>query len=202
MRYPEPGKAKTRLIPALGAAGAADLYREMAEYTLAQVQALQKQKAIEVEIRFAGGTQNCMEGWLGKHWKYVSQGEGDLGDRMGRSFQDAFQDGMQRTVIIGTDCPEVDSAVLDSAFQALHHYDLVIGPATDGGYYLIGQRHPMPEIFSQIPWSTSEVFEKTMTIVETLGITISCLPMLSDVDYPSDLAIWEKAKQTSTTRFL
>lgn len=194
-RYPEAGKAKTRLIPALGTEGAAMLYRKMAEHTLAQIQPLQKQRAIDIEVRFTGGSQEQMQRWLGNHLRYVPQGEGDLGDRMQRSLEEAFHVGIQRTVIIGTDCPELNTVLLEKAFQALHQHDLVIGPAIDGGYYLIGQRHFIPDVFSNIPWSTPEVFPLTLKMAEALGVKVTCLPMLSDVDYPDDLPIWEQANQ-------
>ncbi|MHC5727037.1 MAG: TIGR04282 family arsenosugar biosynthesis glycosyltransferase, partial [Nostoc sp.] len=111
-RYPEPGKTKTRLIPALGSVGAANLQRQMTEYTIFQVQELQKAIGISVEVRFTGGDSQLMQDWLGLDLLYQSQGEGDLGSRMARSLGNAFQSGAEQVIIIGTDCPGVNAQIL------------------------------------------------------------------------------------------
>ncbi len=191
-RYPEPGKAKTRLIPALGAEGAADLHRQMANHTLVQVQALQFQHPLCVEVRFAGGNRDLMQRWLGTDLMCTVQGEGDLGDRMARSFQSAFNAGVDRALTIGTDCPDLNAALLDQAFCQLQHHDLVLGPASDGGYYLIGLRRLIPQLFIGIEWSTAMVLERTLAIAAELNLSVALLPVLSDVDYPADLEIWER----------
>ncbi|PZV09078.1 MAG: hypothetical protein DCF22_19105 [Leptolyngbya sp.] len=191
-RYPEAGKAKTRLIPALGAEGAATLHQQMADYTLIQVQALQFQHPLCVEVRFAGGDRDLMQRWLGTDLMYTVQGEGDLGDRMARSFQSAFNSGVQRAIIIGTDCPDLDESLLEQAFCKLQQQDLVLGPASDGGYYLIGLRRWIPQLFVNIEWSTASVLERTLAIAAELNLSVALLPILSDVDYPADLEIWER----------
>ena len=191
-RYPETGKAKTRLIPALGAEGAAALHRRMADHTLVQVQALQFQHPLCVEVRFSGGDRDLMQRWLGTDLMYTVQGEGDLGDRMGRSFQSAFDASVDRAVIIGTDCPDLNATLLDQAFRELQHHDLVLGPASDGGYYLIGLRRLIPQLFIGMEWSTATVLERTLEIAAELNLSVALLPVLSDVDYPADLEIWER----------
>ncbi|MBW4514050.1 MAG: TIGR04283 family arsenosugar biosynthesis glycosyltransferase [Timaviella obliquedivisa GSE-PSE-MK23-08B] len=190
-RYPRPGKAKTRLIPALGAEGAANLQRQMTEHTLAQVKKLDP--SISVEIWFADDCleQGQMQEWLGTEWVYQPQGEGDLGDRLINAFQTAFAAGMERVVIIGTDCPGLDADRLSQAFQALQNHDLVLGDATDGGYYLIGLQRSIPELFKEIPWGTSAVRQQTVAIASQLGLTVAHLPALSDIDYPEDLPVWQ-----------
>lgn len=194
-RYPIPGTAKTRLIPALGAAGAADLSRQLTEHTLTQIHACQSQYPdLQVEIRFAGGTSDQMQTWLGPTWRYTPQGDGDLGDRLARSVQAAIAAGATRTVIVGTDCPELDAACLQQAFHALTTHDLVLGPALDGGYYLIGLRQDWPELFQNIAWSTAAVCAQTIAIGQQLGLAIACLPTLSDIDEPADLAIWQRVQ--------
>jgi len=100
-RFPVPGEAKTRLIPALGAEGAADLQREMTEHTVRQA----RKTGAEIEIRYTGGSQQQMLDWLGDDLQYADQGGGDLGERMTRAFQEHFDSGAQRVVIIGSDCP-------------------------------------------------------------------------------------------------
>lgn len=193
-RYPEPGKAKTRLIPALGAETAADVYRQMAEYTLAQIKPLQQKRSLMVEVWFAGGDCDQMEAWLGEGLRYQRQPEGDLGDRMLQAFQSALKNGVNAAVIIGTDCPELTNALLVEAFQALQQTDVVLGPAADGGYYLIGLRRVIPDLFQTIAWSTDRVFQQTVAIVEKLNRSLTVLPMLTDVDRPEDLPIWERIK--------
>jgi len=192
-RYPEPGKTKTRLIPVLGTIGAANLQREMSEYTIFQVQELQKIIDISVEVRFAGGDLQLMEDWLGLDLVYQSQGEGDLGLRMARSLFDAFQSGAEKVIIIGTDCPGVNAQILATAFEKLHAFDVVIGPAIDGGYYLIGLRQSIPELFVNIEWGTAQVFQKTVDIAQKLSLSQVNLPPLADIDRPEDLPIWEQA---------
>ncbi|PSB26682.1 TIGR04282 family arsenosugar biosynthesis glycosyltransferase [Stenomitos frigidus] len=191
-RYPEPGKAKTRLIPALGAEAAADIHRHMTEHTLAQVKPLQQNRPLTVEVWFVGGDRAQMQTWLGDDLTYQPQPEGDLGDRMAQAFQIALESGVKATVIIGTDCPELTGAVLEQAFQALQQTDLVLGPATDGGYYLIGLRLFVPELFKTIAWSTDRVFQQTVDIASNLNLSLTNLPTLTDVDRPDDLPVWER----------
>lgn len=193
-RYPEPGKAKTRLIPALGEIGAAELHRHMAEHTLNQARDLRSQLPIAIEIQFTGGDESQMSAWLGSDLAYRQQGSGDLGDRLSQAFVSAFDRGFQSVVVIGTDCPELDASVLLTAFEQLQHHDLVLGSAADGGYYLIGLRRYVPELFQGIAWSSDRVFAQTCTIAQQLGLSVSTkLPVLRDVDYPEDLAVWKQA---------
>ncbi|MEH2259380.1 TIGR04282 family arsenosugar biosynthesis glycosyltransferase [Nostoc sp.] len=192
-RYPEPGRTKTRLIPVLGNVGAANLQREMTEHTIFQVKELQKAIDISVEVRFAGGDSQLMQDWLGLDLVYQSQGEGDLGLRMVRSLFDAFQSGAEKVIIIGTDCPGVNAQILATAFEKLHAFDLVLGPALDGGYYLIGLRQPIPQLFVNIEWGTAQVFQKTVDIAQKLNLSYVDLLPLADIDRPEDLSIWEQA---------
>lgn len=196
-RYPEPGKAKTRLIPALGAAGAAALYREMAEAAIAQARHLAAERSVSIAIQFTGSDVLPMQQWLGQDLLYQAQATGDLGDRLLQAFQTAFHQGMTATVAIGTDCPELDAWLMAKAFQELQHHDLVLGPATDGGYYLIGLRRSVPELFRGIAWSTDEVLSQTVAIAESCNLSIAYLPTLADVDRPADLAIWQRVKHPS-----
>jgi rSAM/selenodomain-associated transferase 1 len=191
-RYPEPGKTKTRLIPALGSEGAAHLQRQMTEYTVFQAQELQKLTPLTFEVRFAGGNLQLMQDWLGFALNYQSQGEGDLGERMTRSLFDAFQRSAEQVIIIGTDCPGVNSQLLATAFEQLHSFDLVVGPAIDGGYYLIGLRRLIAQLFTNISWGTSQVLQQTINIVQKLNLSHIYLPPLGDVDRPEDLPIWQQ----------
>ncbi len=190
-RYPEPGKTKTRLIPILGPEGAADLHRRMAEYTLIRMRSLKNSSTISLEIRFAGGSIEAMKNWAGPDLAYTSQGNGDLGQRMDLAFEQAFQAGMEKAVIVGTDCPGLTEDLARQAFDRLEEADVVLGPAYDGGYYLIGLKRPAAGLFQDIPWGTAEVLEKTLTAVKNLRMRVSLLSPLQDVDRPDDLAVWE-----------
>jgi len=195
-RYPEPGKTKTRLIPALGSIGAANLQRQMTEYTLFQVKQLQKLINISLEMRFAGGDLQLMQDWLGADLVYQSQGDGDLGSRMARSLYDSFQGQAKQVVIIGTDCPGLNSQILAQAFEQIYTVDLVLGPAIDGGYYLIALRRFIPELFANIDWGTSQVLQQTVDIAHKLNLSYHHLPPLADVDRPDDLTIWQRIWET------
>lgn len=187
-RYPEPGKTKTRLIPVLGAEGAAKLQRQMTEQKLAEAKKLQAINSISLEIHFTGGNQKLMQNWLG-NLTYKQQSEGDIGCRMAAAFQSAFAAGMKQVVLIGIDCPNLKAELMLDAFQALKKQDLVLGPATDGGYYLIALNYLVSELFIGISWSTAKVLEQTQNIIQKLDLAVAYLPTLNDIDRPEDLAI-------------
>ncbi len=188
-RYPEAGKTKTRMIPTLGATGAADLQRQLSEHTIHTAQILQKSRPIDLEIHFAGGDRDLMLSWLGDNHSYYPQALGDLGAKMQSAFAQAFARGKARIVTIGIDCPDLDPAILNQAFNSLKDHELVLGGAEDGGYYLIGLSKLVPELFTNINWGTDSVFATTQKIAEQLGLSIDYLPILADVDRPEDLAI-------------
>ena len=190
-RYPQPGTTKTRLIPALGAEGAAQLQQHMTEYVLAQVLEAQGRQPFSIEIHFAGGTIAQMQSWLGSKLTYRPQGAGSLGDRMGQALQAGFESGLERLVMIGADCP-LEPHHITYAFDCLRHQDLVLGPALDGGYYLIGLRCMVPELFSAIPWSTAQVLPQTLAIAQQLRLSFTCLDWLTDIDRPEDLKVWQQ----------
>ncbi len=192
-RYPQPGKTKTRLIPALGVEGAANLQRQMTEYTLSNVKKLCKSTAISFEVRFADGNLQLMQGWLGTELNYQLQGEGDLGKRMENSFLNAFNKGAQKVVIIGIDCPGVNVEVLAEAFEKIPDCDLLLGPAVDGGYYLIGLKRAIGELFTNIDWGTAKVLQQTVDIAQQLNLSVGYLRTLADVDRPEDLPIWRNS---------
>ena len=190
-RYPEPGKTKTRLIPALGPKGASDLQKHMTEHVLNRVRDLVESRPVDMEVRYEGGTQGLMEEWLGQSISYRPQGSGDLGARMARAFAEAFQQGLNRVVIMGSDCPGITEVTLGTGFDLLDEFDLVLGPAKDGGYYLIGLRQEKPELFKDIPWGTAEVRARTLEIANQLGLRWIEVEPLSDVDLVEDIEVWE-----------
>jgi rSAM/selenodomain-associated transferase 2/rSAM/selenodomain-associated transferase 1 len=188
-RYPVPGKAKTRLIPELGDEGAASLQEVMTGLVVLNSRCYAAHADANIEIRFDGVSEKKMRQWLGKGLEFNHQGDGNLGQRMNRAFQQAFQSGYERVVVIGCDCPQINDKYILAAFDALKENDMVIGPAVDGGYYLIGLRKPVPELFTCIGWGTETVFERTMAIAQDEKLKIAKLQKLSDVDCPQDLTL-------------
>lgn len=195
-RFPEPGKAKTRLIPALGPARAAELAREMTQHTLAWARELAEGYPVNIEIRFDGGDTESMATAFGNGLPYRPQGEGDLGCRMERAFDEAFLEGAHRAVIIGTDCPEITPDLILESFERLAACDLVLGPATDGGYYLIGLRADAPQLLTDIAWGSERVLEQTLHRADALSLNVSLLKTLSDVDCADDLPEWHRVRQS------
>jgi rSAM/selenodomain-associated transferase 2/rSAM/selenodomain-associated transferase 1 len=198
-RFPLAGRAKTRLIPRLGPEGAAQVQREMTEHMLARAWPLLSQRGVKLEVRFEDGSAADMRRWLGNGFSLTPQGSGDLGARLLRATTDAFNAGMQRVVVIGADCPDLDSTSLERAFSLLTDHPLVFGPAKDGGYYLVGLSEPRPELFRDIPWSTSQVLATSVARAQEAGAQPVLLPELSDVDQPADLETWDRARRASRT---
>jgi len=128
-----------------------------------------------------------MQEWLGNDIICQNQRDGDLGARMTAAFQNSFNSGVEKTAIIGTDCPGLKAEIMAQAFEELSQHDLVLGPAKDGGYYLIGLRRSIPELFGGIDWGSSEVFACTRAIAQKLDLNIAYLPTLADIDRPEDL---------------
>jgi rSAM/selenodomain-associated transferase 1 len=185
-RYPVPGLVKTRLIPALGEDGAALLHRRMTERTLETARAVAS--AIEIEVCYTDAGETRMREWLGESVSLCEQRPGDLGRRMWRAFEAAFADGAPCAVTIGADSPGLTAEHLETAFERLAEYDLVLGPAEDGGYYLIGLSRPIPQLFEGVAWSTDAVLTQTLRIADELELRASGLDVLGDVDRPEDLA--------------
>ncbi len=191
-RFPEPGKSKTRLIPALGPAGAAELHRQMVEHTLSWAKELRDYVPLSIEIRYTGRPLEPFRRWLGPRFLYSEQGDGDLGQRMLRSLQEAFRMNVKKVLLIGTDVPDLSANLAEGALILLNSSDLVLGPADDGGYYLLGLRRVIPQLFQEIPWGTEEVFRKTQQIAQAANLSYSLLPSLTDVDRPEDLPVWRR----------
>ncbi|MCA1661292.1 MAG: TIGR04282 family arsenosugar biosynthesis glycosyltransferase [Novosphingobium sp.] len=178
-RYPEPGRAKTRLIPAIGAAGAAAVQRRMTERTVAAV----RESGLPLEIRGTGAPRGAFVEWLGIE-AVADQGEGDLGARLARAGPP------YPTVFVGADAPDVTPALLREAAEALTRASAVIGPAQDGGYWLLGLARAVPEVFEGIEWSTGAVLGQTLARLAAAGIDPVVLAELADCDRPEDLARW------------
>jgi uncharacterized protein len=200
-RYPTPGRVKTRLIPALGELGAATVHRQMTEHTLLQARKLCRTREISISVYFDGNERQHMQDWLGSDLIYQAQADGDLGWRMARSISEAFQDGIDRVVIIGTDCPGLNAELMSEAFHQLLTHDLVLGPAIDGGYYAIGLRYFIPELFVGIIWGTDRVLSQTVEIANKLNLSVAYLPALADVDRPEDLPVWDRIQRATSQMY-
>jgi len=189
-RLPVPGRVKTRLIPALGPEGAATLHRAMTQHTLRWVRELQRLGGVAVEVHFTGGDKLCMLAEFGADLDYRLQPEGDLGRRLTAAFNDISEP----TVVIGTDCPDLGAREVLQAFDMLAANGVVLGPADDGGYYLIGLNRAAPPLFERIGWGTSTVLAETQSAAAANGFSMALLRTLSDVDRPEDLSIWQRAQ--------
>lgn len=186
-KAPQPGAAKTRLIPALGAQGAATLARRMLLHTLEQALAAD-----------AGPVELCMSpagddpAWQGVDLPVgitrSAQGEGDLGQRMARAVDRVTMPPGQPVLLMGTDCPALSAQRIAEAARALAQHDAVLIPVADGGYVLIGLHAPCPAIFADMAWSTPTVAARTLQRLATLGLRVWVGPMLHDIDEPADLA--------------
>ncbi len=198
-RFPVPGETKTRLTPAFSPEEAAEIHRQMTFHTICTARNCQA----TLEVRYTGGTLNDMQTWLGDDLSYTKQEGDDLGQRMMRAFQENFAAGCQRAVIIGTDCPELTDKGITYALQSLKHNDLVVGPADDGGYYLIGLRREsagkaIPALFTDIDWGTDRVLRKTLNKARQATLKVCQLTTLSDVDRPEDIDIWNRTIERSS----
>ena len=179
-RYPAAGACKTRLIPALGAQGAADLHRHLTERTVAILRA----SGCPVIVAYTGASPKEFESWLGSDVELVEQVAGDLTAKL-LAFLDPAP-----VIFFGADTPDLNQHHIASAIAGLATHEVVIGPAEDGGYYLIAMRESLPQLFSDMPWSTDQVLPETLSRLDCLGIVPLLLETLSDCDRPEDLLRW------------
>ena len=177
-RYPTPGRAKTRLIPALGADGAAALHRRLTERTLTTLTST----GFPVELRSTGASTAAFRHWLGDI-AVVAQGRGHLGQRMGRA-------AVPPAILVGADIPGLTADHIWRAADLLADHPVVIGPAHDGGYYLIGVSAPAPWLFAPMAWGTETVFATTLGRCAARHVDPAILPALADLDRPEDLGEW------------
>jgi rSAM/selenodomain-associated transferase 1 len=185
-KYPAPGCVKTRLIPVLGEEGAALLQQRLISRTLREMR-IAAGPGAALEVRYTGGTKEAFFQLFNETAPLASQGGGDIGERMHRAFLAAFGQGIKKAILFGADIPELTAHTLTRAALLLDQHDAVIGPARDGGYYLIAMRRPLPSVFEAIPWSTSGVLEATVRELKRLRLSFALIETLRDVDRPDDL---------------
>lgn len=185
-KQPVAGQVKTRLGADLGMAEAAEAYRRLTE---AVVRALPP--SLPLRVCFTPDeARNSMEAWLRplvtSALTFHPQRSGDLGSRLQHAFAEAFSAGYQRALVIGSDCLGLDAHLFARAFAALETHDAVLGPSTDGGYYLLGLRRPEARLFAGVDWSTERVLAQTRERFARLGWTHFLLPPMTDVDTLAD----------------
>lgn len=189
LKAPRPGAVKTRLAAALGPDGACEAYVQLVETLLHRLRSRP-----DVELRFApDDAAGEVRPWMRPGWRLEPQGRGDLGDRLLRAVESALHGGCDHVVVIGADCPEVSSRDIDKAGELLREgkADVVLGPASDGGYWLIALKKPMAELFLSMPWSTDRVFVETVSRAKARGLSVKELRTLTDVDQLED---WEAVR--------
>jgi len=185
IKYPEPGRVKTRLAAGIGTERAVLVYKRLVGRILEQT----APAAGDYErFIFYDPAERAADfiAWL-PHERYILQTGKDVGERMDNAVRSLFEKGARKAVITGADIPDLDSGIIRQAFEMLDRSDVVVGPARDGGYYLIGMKSPMPELFFNIQWSTGSVFSETVGRLEQLGRSCGLLPVLSDIDTAEDL---------------
>jgi len=180
-REPAAGEVKTRLAAGIGGAAAARVYAITLEHTLEA--AVESGAGVVLSLAAAPSSE-----WgLGIECTIEVQGTGDLGDRMVDAFDRRFSEGEERVIIIGSDCPLITPEHLQAAADALAENDVVLGPAVDGGYWLVAQRRPGVDLFSDIPWSSHDTLETTRRRLAGIGAAWTELEELRDVDTREDL---------------
>ena len=182
IRNPEPGRVKTRLAKTVGDDAALDVYRRLLRHTRHTAEAVSCMRFLFYADQIAPKDE-----WTGAMFSKHLQSGIDLGERMLHAFELVFEQACGQAIIIGSDCPGIDPALIESAFDKLLDNDVVIGPATDGGYYLLGLKRLHGELFRGKSWSTAAIFAQTVQDIESLGLRCAQLPVLTDVDEENDL---------------
>jgi len=187
VRNPELGKVKTRLAASLGQEKALKIYQQLLAHTLAITKNLAVQKFV-----FYEGAIAKQDLWEIHGYHQLLQKEDDLGKKMHYAFETILEKGYNKVVIIGSDCIELTQEIIRKAFDRLITNDVVIGPANDGGYYLLGIKKLFPNFFVNKKWSTGDVYETTINDFNKLELKYFELPVLIDVDTEED---WKQAKK-------
>ncbi|MEX0642787.1 MAG: TIGR04282 family arsenosugar biosynthesis glycosyltransferase [Pirellulales bacterium] len=188
-RCPEIGRCKTRLISAFGERKATLIHELLVRRTMSWMKCA-IDKGVTVEVRYAGDDLASLKllcGEVADRLCFRPQQQGDLGQRLSHASSSAFQEGALQVAIIGTDCPYLTHHFILKAFEALGDADLVLGPATDGGYYLIASAKYYADLFTDIVWSGEKVLDDTLHKASRLELTVELLECLTDVDHPKDV---------------
>lgn len=193
-KYPEPGKVKTRLGREIGFAQAAALYATLLQENLSRLTS--QPTSFELFLFYEPDTPlEAYQTWLGGYTFLPQEGE-DLGERMYRAFAHLFAQGFSQVLLVGSDIPDVHLALIAQAFALLDHQQVVLGPAEDGGYYLIGFRHQAHlHLFTAMPWSTAEVFQRTVNLLRESHLSYGLVEKRRDIDTLVDLLSFPQYQQ-------
>ena len=186
VKNPELGKVKTRLASSVGDEMALSIYKRLMHHTAI----VAKESNAKSLVFFSEQIPPNDPIWEKDQFDYYQQHDGSLGDRIEAAFEVALAK-YDKAIIIGSDCPGINPALIEEAITALDQHDVVIGPALDGGYYLLGMSALHRTLFRDINWSQSTVFNETIQSINELGLSYKALVALSDVDYEED---WEALK--------
>lgn len=186
IKNPVLGQVKTRLAETIGPEEALIVYVKLLQHTRLVANNIEAERRLYYSD---GVVQNDM--WPNDDYVKMVQSESDLGTRMQRAFERSFEDGAEKVVIIGSDCYELSPSHIEAAYKSLDRTDFVIGPAFDGGYYLLGMKQPAEFLFQDIQWSTDEVFDETRKAIISRGFTLGTLEQLRDIDDRVDLAHYQ-----------
>lgn len=193
LKAPRPGGVKTRIAHSLGPEAACAIYRELVGQVL-----LNLRNHPDLELRFTPedpqATADILT-WLRPGWTAHSQGPGDLGQRMANAIRHGLERQYPAVIVIGSDCPEVHSNDIQNAAQALSDgADVVLGPAEDGGYWLIAAKTDVPSLFTGIDWSTERVLQQTLDAAEAAHLKVQQLRTLRDIDTAQDWEAYRKRR--------
>jgi rSAM/selenodomain-associated transferase 1 len=188
-KKPLAGYAKTRLGSKIGYEESAGVYARLLYKTLFEINKLDKDE-LSVEVSVASKEDSPFFKKAFPEFVVSIQKGLDLGERFSNSFSNAFKDGADVVIVIGTDIPDLESVTINAAYSALEEKDVVIGPDRDGGYYLIGTRVKNANLFQEINWSSENVFTQTITLLESQNLSIEYLNILSDIDTYEDYLLW------------
>ncbi len=183
VKNPIEGKVKTRLASTIGNDAALHIYKQLVQHT----QKIVKDLAVDIHLFYADFVPEQDELWTGKVYRKRVQAEGNLGYRMYVAFKQVLDNGYKKALIIGSDCWELESTHIKTAYQHLNQHDFVIGPAKDGGYYLLGMKVLCTTIFANKQWSSDTVLKNTIADIRVLQKNYAFLSTLNDVDYYEDL---------------
>ncbi|HTE23839.1 TIGR04282 family arsenosugar biosynthesis glycosyltransferase [Flavitalea sp.] len=181
-KNPIHGQVKTRLATTIGNDKALAVYKQLIHYTIEITDQLPVPKFI-----FYSDSIEPDDNWSNNIYSKKLQSGAGLGEKMKNAFSDLFTQGYSRVLIIGTDCPELSPAIITAAFDSLNNHDIVIGPARDGGYYLLGMKKLYPGLFDNISWSTDQVLQQTLLACAQSRLSNLLMEELSDIDTEKDL---------------
>ena len=194
VRRPERGKVKTRIAATAGNDAALAVYKSLLQHTQQCTYKLACTKHVFYADAIAIGDL-----WQEGYSKHMQLNDTNLGTRMSAAFNVLFNKGYGQVCIIGSDCADLTQKHIEAAFDALAEYDVVLGPATDGGYYLLAMREKTQPLFEDIAWSTSAVLQHTIALIKASSLSYKLLETLSDVDTWSDVPThWKEALQPPT----